>query len=58
MWGSGDEGVRGGERSALSRVDGDDLTTATANQENPVETFSQDLKELHVWEGAKVKENN
>ena len=48
MWGSGDEGVRRGERSALSRVDGDDLATATTNQEDPVETLSQDLQELHV----------
>lgn len=39
----------------LSGVDGDDLTATPADQEDPVETLSEDLKELHVWE-RRVKE--
>lgn len=41
--------------TAVSGVDGDDLAAASADQEDPVETISEDLKELHVWE-RRVKE--
>lgn len=41
--------------TALSGVDGDNLAAASADQEDPVETLSEDLKELHVWE-RRVKE--
>lgn len=41
--------------SAFSGVDGDDLASASADKKDPVETFSEDLKELHVWL-RKVKE--
>lgn len=37
-----------GVGAALSRVDGDDLTAASTNQEDPIEALSEDLKELHV----------
>jgi len=29
-------------------VDGDDLTAAAPNQEDPVQTLQEDLQELHV----------
>ncbi len=54
-WGRGEEGVVTGEGTALSGVDGDNLAAASADQEDPVETLSEDLKELHVWE-RRVKE--
>lgn len=44
-----------GEGTALSGVDSDNLSAASADQEDPVETLSEDLEELHVWE-RKVKE--
>ena len=50
--GEGDRGERredGG--TTLSRVDGDDLTPAAADQEDPVEALCEDLQEFHVWEG-------
>lgn len=39
-----------------SGVDGDDLTSTSAHQKDPVETLSQNLKELHVCETVTVKE--
>lgn len=41
--------------TALSGVDSDNLTAASADQEDPVEPLSEDLEELHVWE-RRVKE--
>lgn len=46
-----------GEGAALSGVDGDDLAAASADQEDPVETLSENLEELHVWE-ERVKETS
>lgn len=43
------------EGTALSGVDSDNLTAASADQEDPVEPLSEDLEELHVWE-RRVKE--
>lgn len=46
--------VRQGEESlietALSGIDGDHLTAASTDQEDPVESLSEDLQEFHVWE--------
>lgn len=33
-----------------SGVDSDDLTSTSTHEEDPIETFSKNLKELHVWE--------
>ena len=44
-----------GEGAAFSGVDGDDLAAASADQEDPVETVSEDLEELHVLKRS-VKE--
>lgn len=41
--------------TALSGIDGDNLTAAPTDQEDPVETLSEDLQEFHVWE-MRVKE--
>lgn len=45
-------GTRGEEYLVVelspSRVDGNDLTSASTHEQDPVETFSQDLEELHV----------
>lgn len=38
-----------GEGTAFSGVDCDNLAAASADQEDPVETISEDLEELHVW---------
>lgn len=40
----------------FSGVDGDDLAAASADEKDPVETISENLKELHVWE-RRVKEH-
>ena len=49
------EGIRGERRrdggTTLSRVDGDDLAPAAADQEDPVEALREDLQELHILEG-------
>lgn len=50
--------VGGGESgigTAPSGIDGDDLTAAPTDQEDPVQTLSEDLQEFHVWERS-VKE--
>lgn len=39
-----------------SGVDGDDLTSTSAHQEDPIQTFSQNLEERHVWDTSTVKE--
>ena len=50
-WQMGREfGGRGGG-TTLSRVDGDDLAPAAADQEDPVEALREDLQELHILEG-------
>lgn len=45
-------GTRGEEYLVVelspSRVDSDDLTSTSTHEEDPVETLSQDLEELHV----------
>lgn len=41
--------------TALSGIDGDNLTAASTDQEDPVETLSEDLQEFHIWE-RRVKE--
>lgn len=45
-------GTRGEEYLVVelspSRVDGNDLTSTSTHEQDPVETFSQDLEELHV----------
>ncbi len=48
--------VCAGDVQNASGVDGDDLTSTSAHQEDPIETFSENLKELHVWETVQVKE--
>lgn len=45
----------GHRRTALSGIDGDNLTATPTDQEDPVETLSEDLQEFHVWE-TRVKE--
>lgn len=40
-----------------SGVDGNDLTASSTHEEDPVETFSQDLKEFHVCM-SEVKRHN
>lgn len=42
--------------TALSGIDSDNLTTASTDQEDPVETLSEDLQEFHVYD-RRVKEN-
>lgn len=41
--------------TALSGIDGDNLAATSTDQEDPVETLSEDLQEFHVWE-RRVKE--
>lgn len=36
--------------TALSGIDGDDLTAASTDQEDPVESLSEDFQEFHVLE--------
>lgn len=44
------------DHEGSSRVDGDDFASTSAHQEDPIETFSEHLKKLHVWETIAVKE--
>lgn len=45
----------GGVGADVSGVDGDDLPAASAYQEDPVQTLSEDFQELHVWGGGLKK---
>lgn len=36
--------------TALSGIDGDDLTATSTDQKNPVESLSEDFQEFHVLE--------
>lgn len=49
-------GVCGGVIKSPLGVDGDDLTSTSAHQEDPIQTFSQNLEERHVWDAITVKE--
>lgn len=42
--------------TALSGINGDNLTATPTDQEDPVETLSEDLQKLHVWE-RRVKDS-
>lgn len=55
-WERAEGGVHGGVIKSPSGVDGDDLTSTSAHQEDPIQTFSQNLEERHVWDTITVKE--